>query len=325
MKLGKAQNIFLLCKVDKKEEYLSSIAAYVFNQVPQFCFWLVKEKLGVKIDSSYEDYDVSVETESCLTGEDLGRVDIEITLRKKDGDPIWIAIENKIGADFTETQTSNSDDYVKQIDKYIKDYGKDNVFLFYKWIHDVEQANNAKSKISWNEVYHFVKEYLRNEKNKRKKEDQFILEQFCDYLVKERLAMQKIGWEIINGAKALTDLHNMIEGCLEKLKNAKQILKYRRKSVMPHLFWLTFDTTAAGTDEYALIYHFERGILYSACNKSKSKQGNKDMNEVLESTDWKFSYINEMKLDAPDNSFLCKDQSGQEEVIYKFILESIGK
>ena len=62
-------------------------------------------------------------------------------------------------------------------------------------------------KVTWSQLYEFLFEYNDNE----------IIHEFLQFLEEEGVAMQKVTWEIINGAKAVYSLTRMIARATEEL------------------------------------------------------------------------------------------------------------
>ncbi|TET52011.1 MAG: hypothetical protein E3J53_04120, partial [Desulfobacteraceae bacterium] len=183
----------------KDEPYLTQVFSFLLNSDEEFCNFLITNVFNVTSAGAVK----TIEPERLS---DSGRPDIAIKCENA-----RIAIENKIGAEFTKDQ----------VPRYQKDF--DYVFLFYKFLKDRQQANFCTESFTWYKIYSEVKRYIKSLPHDYDLIDRFILNQFIKYLEESGMGIEKVSWEIINGTKSLFNLYPLMAESFERLVKANEI------------------------------------------------------------------------------------------------------
>ena len=118
-------------------------------------------------------------------------------------DHLTIIFENKWDSPTDMEQLKKYDEYLTKIEKdqkYLIHLTKD-----YEIIEDIFKTKFCK--ITWGDIYLDLK----------KINNSYITQEFLRYLEEERIAMEKVSWEIINGARPIFNLTRIIERASREL------------------------------------------------------------------------------------------------------------
>jgi len=143
---------------------------------------------------------------------DNGCIDIFF---KDDLEKFAIVIENKIDSSFQKNQIKKYREYVKRISKTSKVIALiKNDFVFKDDPPDVI--------VYWFEVGRFIETEC-----KRGKDNTLLLREFLNFLKEENMAIDKIGWTLLDGLKERKNLKNMLTVVL----NAPEMKFGKRSSI----------------------------------------------------------------------------------------------
>lgn len=184
------------------EPYLTQILAYVLNRSPEYKSFFVDEILK----SSNFGNPTKVIAEK---RDETDRPDILLEFKND----IKIALELKINAPFGDVQ----------LERYKKRYG--NVFIIHKTLSNNQGLEKVHGSLTWFEVYEKTCQYLKRGNSKEKAE--WCIEEFANYLLEEKLIMERVGWELINGTKALSNLAKQIEYTFDKFYEEGILKNYK--------------------------------------------------------------------------------------------------
>jgi len=161
-----------------------------------------------------------------------GRFDISIKDTK-----LEIVFENKWSAGTDIKQLKRYDKYLTDLKikyKYLVHITKDYSSIQYPF-------ENSFIKKTWGQIYEYLKDY----KNLP------IINEFLNFLEEERITMEKVSWEIVNGSKSIYALTRLIGRACDELG-----IKYEWKSS-------SSDYTSQIIDGKIYVYFlFESGKLY---------------------------------------------------------------
>lgn len=291
-------NILSLSKI-KDENYLTRIFSYLLSTQQGYASCILKKCFDYEI---LPDEIFVVECEKSIENK-YGRPDITIRI----GTDKKIALENKIYADFTENQ----------IPKYKQDDVYDKVFILYKAVTSVEQFSKSDKAVSWHDISIATKQF--NNQN-------LILREFCNYLKEEGFTVEKVGYEIINGGKALSNLHKMIINILEDKRKNKKIISYNRSG--GSFGYTPFTIEILSKKSFVLYINYTDIILLLATTYDKNikeKLNLKTGNEMFPDIPFYEACVIDY-FDFEDSSFLCKKSAeDQKELISNFINSVIEK
>jgi uncharacterized protein YlzI (FlbEa/FlbD family) len=296
------KSIFSL-KRDKEELYLTQVFAYLLSFDKDFCAAFLNKISGNEFNSTIEKIEAEVVMDTC-------QPDIVISL----GDDKKIVIENKIDASFT----------TDQIQRYKNNSEVCAVYLLYRTLTDIDQANLADDAISWSEVFLFINQYIKTLDNSDSVK-KYLFDNFCLYLKEKGLAMEKVSWEIINGTRALQNLMEQIKIALQSFKKDKSIFNFKTvtNSTSSYTGW---EVSLNKDESFAVYIQYSPTIIFSYFNDNydwskKYKNISKEIPELnWGNNNW---LLNILKI--IDGCFLCSSVDDQFSMIKKFIADSIDQ
>jgi PD-(D/E)XK nuclease superfamily/Phage integrase SAM-like domain len=233
-------SIFSLGRGDSLQEtYLTKVFAFALNEVREY----TKIVLQCAFSCDLGNCEIDCVKWEFQTGGERPDIVIEVNDRRK------IAIENKIGACFTE----------EQISRYKKKY--DSVFLVYRYISNIEQAKIADESSSWYNVYSETKNFLENPPMKINEVDQYLLKEFKKFLEENSMAIEPVKNNIMEGLCSLKNLYSEITASFEELKLSKGIKNDSQSSTPFYTNWVLMDKKQSRI-QCCLLYHPLRLFTY---------------------------------------------------------------
>jgi len=285
-------SIFSLSRI-KDEPYLTQVFSFLLDSDRQFCNFLLENIFDLKNTGEVLQIIPEATTES-------GRPDIVIECEKT-----RIAIEDKIGADFVGDQ----------IKKYKRECQY--VFLIYKYLTDPNQAKDATKYFTWHKIYSETKEYIESLPNNYGIIDRYLLEQFLQFLEETGMAMERVGWEIVNGAKSLLNLFAQITEAFERLKSMGQITDYSSWSATSS--YNGWQVTIGNDALYVYVCYFPLFVFSYFFDKEDRSLEYKRVSEVHpELAFWERNSWHLGTLDIKETNFLCLTADKQIDAIVEF-------
>ena len=276
------------------EPYLTQVFSFVLESDKRFCNFLIKDVFELPLAGEIKKIIPEASSES-------GRPDITLECENA-----RIAIENKIGADFTD----------KQIERYKKEF--EYVFLIYKLLNDPEQAGFATKSFTWYDIYSIMKKYIQNLSYSYDAINKYLLNQFIYFLEETNMGIEKVSWEILNGTKSLLNLTAEISEALTRLKGKQEILNYKWASSTA---WYTGFQVLLGNNDSFNIYVYYNPLLVFTCFDDEEDWSPKfkRLIEVHSEVNWGRTYWHLDTLDISKNHFLCLSVDEQINTIVEFL------
>ena len=261
---------------DVSEDFRTEILCWVLRSLNRHsCLTEFFNKIGVQA-TIYNPKISTQETVSC------GRFDIVV----RDSHTL-IVFENKWDSPVDINQLVKYDNYLDssgKITKYLIHVTKDHKPVGHNF-------KTAFVKLSWSKLYESLSEYrMSNE----------IVHEFLNFLEEEGVAMQKVTWEIINGAKSVYSLTRIIVRACEELNLSHK--------------WVncSSDYTAQCIDDRLYVYFFLKDAKLYFCIYDDKKYPD-DLSVTLWSNDHGVFF------DFDDNCFFHKTLEEQVDTIKNYI------
>jgi hypothetical protein len=202
--------------VTPKENYYTELLVYLLqyslnNSTRLFAEFI--DLLGGKISiPQYEE--IHLESQRFFLTSDNQRAIIDIAIESKSE---YYLIECKVDSDlnhYTIKNNPDSSEIINQIQKYQKtltDKPK-SVYLLTKHLitQDLTNCQDFKKRIGWSDLYQTISIYQTNDPI-----ENYLVKEITTYLKEERMSVQKVSYELINGMTSFNNLCEQIEIILE--------------------------------------------------------------------------------------------------------------
>jgi hypothetical protein len=232
---------------------------------------------------------------------DKGRLDILLTDNKE----LYFIIENKVGASFRN----------KQIIDYKSAFPKAVVLTLTKPSAEFDDnIGNPDRKMYWPVFAKFLEDNI----NCFSAEIREIVNEFLKFLKEEKMAINKVGWAMVDGLREKENLLNMVELILESFKAKGELVKKTRKSVGGYWDVFNYKVAKSMAETDIIFIHRDVTLYFRLLDKTGKYKG-------FESYpfDKRFKIVD--KFDFRKEHFFPLDASEQEGILSKFIADAIKK
>jgi hypothetical protein len=227
---------------------------------------------------------------------DQSRLDILI---KDNGKPV-IIIENKVNANFARGQ----------VKKYKEQYKGCTLVALVKNYYDFKKSEDIPDcVVNWYEFADFLEKQSRG-KN-------WLVSSFLQFLKEEKMALNKIGWTLVDGLQEKANLIAMITLILDDLVKEKKLKLDKKKSTGQA--WENFYYSIYGKDKTDIVFYNETATLCFRIDDKENKY--KDLKPSPSSSIKKIVHI----FDFKKEHFFPLEVDMQKEILIKFMEEAIKK
>jgi hypothetical protein len=158
----------------------------------------------------------------------------------------------------------------------------------------------------------------------------FLIQQFLAFLRERRMAMERVGWELVRGVQSLMNLVSMLE---EATQSSNQIEKTK---VQAGAGWNGFYLTLNATQYWLGAYYSKPYVLvFEAYNVAKDPAQKAGVGRLLdkgapddfgrfEKQSKTFKWVNELDLQSEHVHFFALSSENQQKIVEEFVTNSIS-